>query len=399
MTTGSVSSQRSLGRAGLVALVGLFVAGLVLGSGDPFTLVSFIIYMLVGAFLVARRPENAVGWLLIGIAFAFIGTTISSSIDLEALARGKPALMDALNAWVASWAGLAAFVGYLALTIIFPTGRLPRTDGRRAGIVLLLLGVTCVALTAFAPMSGVLVDGGVSTVYVPNPVAILPDLPIWSILSLSEDGTIIVIVLLAIGVIRMLLRFRRSTGLERLQLRWLVAAIGCVVLGILAGLSLTVAFGEVLGGAVWIPVAIAYFTIPVAIGIAVMRYRLFEIDRIVSRTIAYAVVTVVLATVFGAIVLALSTVLARFGQNESIAVAASTLAVFALFQPVMRIVRQRVDRRFNRARYDADRTTADFADRLRDEVDTAAVIADLDGTVRTVMSPTILRVWLREAPR
>jgi len=135
--------------------------------------------------------------------------------------------------------------------------------------------------------------------------------------------------------------------------------------------------------------------LPVVIGIAVLRYRLYDIDRIVSRTVSYGLVTGILAAVFGVAVLVLSGILARFGQSDSIAVAASTLAVFAIFQPVLRRVRHRVDRRFNRARYDAERTAASFATRLRDEVDITTVAADLRETVQDAVRPTDLALWIR----
>jgi hypothetical protein len=363
--TSSVA-ERQLGRFGKVVLVGLVLVGTFLASADLFSLVSFIVYMPVGAYLVMRRPRNPVGWLLVGIAFAFIGTTTSPSIDLTALARGEATLFDALNSWLAAWAGAAAFVGFLALTIIFPSGRLPQAAGRRTAIMLLLLGVAGVVLIAFAPTVGVSTDGGVTTVVVPNPVAVLPDLMIWSVLPV-------------------------------LQLRWLVAAVAFVVMGIVTGLLLTVLFGTYIGGAAWIPVAIAYPTIPLAVGIAVMRYHLYEIDRIVSRTIAYAVVTGVLAAVFGGAVLLLSTVLAQFAQGQTIAVAASTLAVFAMFQPVLRRVRRAVDRRFNRARYDAEVTVAAFAGRLRDELDLPTLTGELRQTTVDAVEPSQTAVWLRVA--
>ncbi len=397
----AVAAERRLGRSGRVALVALFVAGTILASADPFSLVSFIVYMPVGAYLVARRPRNPIGWLLVGVAFAFasIGTTASPGIDMEALARGEPTPLDALNAWVAAWAGLAAFVAYLALTILFPSGRLPQSVGRRTAIMLLLVGVAVVVLVAFAPTVGVSTDGGITTVFVPNPVAVLPDLAIWSVLPVQELGTWIVIALLVIGVVRMMLRFRRTTGLEHLQLRWLVAAVAFVLMAIVTGLLLTLLVGTYIGGAAWIPVAIAYPTIPLAIGIAVMRYRLYEIDRIVSRTIAYAVVTAVLAAVFGGAVVLLSTALSQVAQGQTIAVAASTLAVFAIFQPVLRRVRRAVDRRFNRARYDGDEVAMAFSSRLRDEVDITAVASDLDRTVRGAVGPSQVGLWLRAPER
>ena len=146
--------------------------------------------------------------------------------------------------------------------------------------------------------------------------------------------------------------------------------------------------------------ALGLLLIPVSIGIAVTRYRLYEIDRLISRTIGWALVTGVLVTVFIGGLLALQALLADVTQGQTLAVAASTLVAFALFQPVRQRIQRTVDHRFDRARYDADRITTAFAERLRDEVDLATVTADFDGTVDGAISPSSIRIWLRaEAPR
>ena len=149
----------------------------------------------------------------------------------------------------------------------------------------------------------------------------------------------------------------------------------------------------------WIPVILAYPTIPIAIGIAVMRYRLYEIDRIVSRGISYAIVTGLLVAAFGILAVALSTAMSELAQGQSIAVAASTLAVFAIFQPVVRGVRRAVDRQFDRARYDADGIAAGFSERLRAEVDMEAVAGDLAATANAAVAPSSLTIWLRTTSR
>jgi DNA integrity scanning protein DisA with diadenylate cyclase activity len=137
----------------------------------------------------------------------------------------------------------------------------------------------------------------------------------------------------------------------------------------------------------------------VAIGIAILRYHLYDIDRIISRTIAYALVSAILVGVFGSIIVVLSTALSTFAQGQTIAVAASTLAAFAIFQPLLRRVRRNVDRRFNRARYDAEQTVARFSDRLRDDIDLGGLSSDLDTTIRDAISPRSVAIWLRETHR
>jgi DNA integrity scanning protein DisA with diadenylate cyclase activity len=134
---------------------------------------------------------------------------------------------------------------------------------------------------------------------------------------------------------------------------------------------------------------------PIAVGVAILRYRLYEIDRIISRTISYALVTGLLAATFAILIVGLQAVLTPFTGGQTVAVAASTLAVFALFQPVLRRVRRAVDRRFDRARYDGERTAAAFSERLRDQVDMETVTTDLRATVAGAIAPTDLGVWIR----
>ena len=143
--------------------------------------------------------------------------------------------------------------------------------------------------------------------------------------------------------------------------------------------------------------ALGFF--PIAIGIAILRYRLFEIDRLVSRTIAYLVITGVLVAAYAGVILLLQGPLGVITGGETVSVALSTLVVAALFQPLRRRVQRVVDHRFDRARFDAERTTAAFSERLRDEVDIATVTADVDGTVRSALKPTLLGLWLRDQNR
>ena len=172
-----------------------------------------------------------------------------------------------------------------------------------------------------------------------------------------------------------------------------------MVAAVLVGLASLVLFAEVIGGLGWIPAMLAFPTVPIAVVVAVLRYRLLEIDRIVSRTVGYALVTGILAVVYAGTILLLQSALVAVTQAQTIAVAASTLVAFALFQPLRRWVQRAVDRRFDRARFDADRTTAAFAERLRDEVDIGSVSADLQETVRAAIQPERLGLWLRgDAP-
>ena len=362
---------------GRIAVIGLVVAGAVLAAGDPITLLSFVSYAAVGVFIAIRRPDNVIGWLLIGLAFGFIGTSAVPGVDVAALQRGDASMRDDLIALLGGCAATATFFGFLALTILFPNGRLPERDGRRTSIVLLALGIVDLVLTAIAPIILVTLPDGGNTVGVPNPFAVLPALPLWSVLPVDTVLFPAIIVLLAIGVVRIVLRYRRAVDVERLQLRWLVASVVFVLTGLVFGLATFAIVGDDAGGGAWLVVAVAYPTIPLAVGVAVMRYRLLEIDRIISRTIGWALVTGILLVTFGGAVIALQAALSGFTQGQTFAVAGSTLVAFALFQPLRRRVQAVVDRRFDRGRYDGERMATAFAARLRDQIDLTELEADV----------------------
>jgi hypothetical protein len=198
----------------------------------------------------------------------------------------------------------------------------------------------------------------------------------------------------------MVVRFRRSHGVEREQLKWFASAavFAALVLagpGTLFNATATGSPAESSGKASELLTIVAILGMPLAAGVAILRYRLYEIDRIVSRTISYAVVLGILGVLFVAVIVGLQAVLASVTSGQTVPVAASTLAVFALFQPLLRRVRRAVDRRFDRARYDAELTAAAFSERLRDEVDLGTVTADLSRTARAALSPAALGIWIR----
>ncbi len=194
------------------------------------------------------------------------------------------------------------------------------------------------------------------------------------------------------------LRFRRGNPVQRQQVKWLAAVVLLAAIVFPTGFLLFNDFYDLSVALNVIGVG-ALFALPVVIGVAILRYRLYDIDRIISRTVSWAVVTGTLAAVFAGAVISLQAALAGFTQGQTLAVAASTLVAFALFQPVRRRVQAAVDRRFNRARYDGERTAAAFADRLRDQVDLPMLAADLDATVRRAIAPATLGLWLRRDAR
>jgi hypothetical protein len=381
--------------AGRVALLGGIAAVVAVPVPDAFTILFFVCHALVGFLLVVRRPRNAIGWLLIIIAFGFVGTGDLDDLDLDALTAGAAPWPDFLRAWLSSWAGSATFLAYVALAVLYPTGRFGEGRERAGGMLLVGLGAGSVVAQALAPTLSINPDGTRSYL-VPNRFGAMPD--VLAPFGLSDDWWILVtITLLAIAVVDLVVRFRRSSGLVRVQMRWLVASLCAILASVLIGLSATLVLGEAGAEFAWLPVIVAYPTLPIAVYIAISRYRLYEIDRIVSRTVAWAVVTGLLLAVFAAGVVLLHAILSGITQGQTLAVAASTMLAFSLFQPLRRRVQRVVDRRFDRARYDAERTTVRFAERVRDEVEPAAVEGELVRTAGAALRPTGIGIWLRGA--
>jgi hypothetical protein len=175
-----------------------------------------------------------------------------------------------------------------------------------------------------------------------------------------------------------------------------VAALTSIVVGIVLGFAISAVVG-LNAPITWVPAAVGFTLPPIAIGIAVLRYRLFEIDRVISRTIGWAAITAILAATFAGLIVGLQAVLGSITQSRTPVVAASTLVAFAVFQPVRRRVQAAVDHRFNRARYDADRLATAFTDRLRDEVDLSAVSGDIAAVVDVALRPSTIGVWIRRS--
>ena len=219
------------------------------------------------------------------------------------------------------------------------------------------------------------------------------------IAMLGTVSTALGIVALLLVMASLIVRYRRAQGIERAQLKWF-AVVGIVVapafvVGILAG-GFTSGPLAIVANAAWLIGLLGLALLPVAIGLAALRYRLYEIDRVISRTISWASVTLILGSLFVAVILVAQALLAPVTQSNELAVAGSTLLVFALFQPIRRRVQRLVDRRFNRARYDSERTVAEFAARLRDEVDLEHLRTEILATVAATVEPSSVSLWLRE---
>jgi hypothetical protein len=387
---------RALGLAGRLALVGLVIGGAIVGVTSPTgpTGLEFIPYAGIGALLVIRRPRTSIGWILLGVGACYALLSVPVSARAEQFADGTVGLPLALFATIHSGLGTTAFFLYAVLAMVFPSGRLPAGRWGRLGRVSLVAGLV---LTAAAYVLPVIYVGYPASEPVRNPAALFPELAIWRVIN---EATVIlpIMVLVIAGLVSLGVRVRRARGTERQQLRWFTASIAVLMSAIVSGLVISYLVpGSGESGLAWIPAMVAFPSVPVAIGIAVLRYRLYEIDRIISRTISYGVVSATLVAVYAALIVILQGPLGAITDGDTVAVAASTLVAAALFQPVRRRTQAAVDHRFNRARYDAERTVAGFSARLREEVDIATVTTDLHRTVQRSVNPSSLSLWIREA--
>ena len=352
----------------------------------------------VGAVLMVKRPGNVVGTILTLTADLMAATLLGWVAGATLTVQRGP--HDTL-AGLVSVVGAVGFLPSLVLTgpllaMLFPTGRLPSPRWRwpLAGIVAAGVIGSTIVVARPGPMVGTAVDSPFGVTGFSGSETFWP---IGQVLGIAA-----LVVALLLGVTAVITRFRRSRGVERAQLKWFVAANVAVGTFVILGFADGGFLGLVAGTNPTILDLLAYASSllpPVAVGIALLRYRLFEIDRLIARTLSWAIVSGLLVGGFAAAVVALQAVLADFISGQTIPVAASTLAAFALFQPLRRRVQSAVDRRFDRARYDAQRTVAEFSDRLRDEVDLAALSGDLDTTIRDAISPRSLGIWLRESNR
>jgi hypothetical protein len=336
----------------------------------------------VGAVLASRRPRHPVGWLLLGLGLFTTSAALAEGYARYGLlarpeelpAAGYLAVYD--DASFIVWPALLGFI--LLLT---PTGSLPSPRWRwwawvaAAAPVVFLLGAALGIRPLDPPYQSVVSPLAMPALAGPLEVA-------------SGVGAAITGLALLVAAASLVVRFRRARGVERQQLRWVALAAALSLLAVVVVLA-----GTVLDAALYVWATGVYVALlPVAIGAAILRYRLYDLDRIISRALAYGVLTLILGLGYVGVVLGLGQLL---GRSSSLAVAAATLAVAAAFQPARRRVQRAVDRRFNRRRYNAARTIAAFSARLRQEIDLDALTAELLGVVDQTMQPTQVSLWLR----
>jgi len=347
-------------------------------------------FSTVGALIATRRPHNPIGWIMLAAGISVGATLLASAyVDLSLALPQESLPATQWVAWVTSWLPLVGFAPMVTfLLLLFPDGRLPSRRWRPVGWLAVVAVATLALGTALTPGSLVY------RAEVINPLGLAPIE--GSLLEEGGVGWLLVPVSVVLSAASMVVRFRRAAGEQRQQIKWLaLAAVFAAVGWVFSSLT----YETKLEAAGILLVLFSFLGIPLAVGIAVLKYRLYEVDLLINRTLVYGSLTATLvALYFGAVVLLQRIFVTLTGQQSTLAVVASTLLIAALSNPLRRRVQAFVDRRFYRSKYDTRKTLEAFSARLRDETDLDALSDDLVGVVRETTQPAHVSLWLRPEP-
>ncbi|HZY65547.1 MAG TPA: hypothetical protein VFE21_06685 [Rubrobacteraceae bacterium] len=343
-------------------------------------------FSTVGTLVVTRRPGNSIGWLFCSGAFIWILGELALEYGVYTLITSPGALPAAeWMVWFGGWArGMGWFLIVVFLLLLFPTGRLPSPRWRPV----LWGAVGFVALfTLVSWLSPVSDDFRLA--FVRNPLG----LELETVELLGEVLYLVLPLVLVASGAAVIVRFRRSSGQERQQIKWFAYAVAVMIVLFVIWFSLILAGFTLPGALVFV---VPLLGLPVAVGIAILKYRLYDIDVLINRTLVYGLLTAALALIyFGGVVLLQYALRALTGQESQLAIVASTLLIAALFNPLRKHIQAFIDRRFYRKKYDAAKTLEAFSARLRKETDLNHLTNELVGVVRETMQPAHVSLWLR----
>jgi hypothetical protein len=389
--------------AALALVLVLYAAYLVLtflardfrGAVENAAAIPALVFAALGAVVARHQPRNPIGWLLGACGALYLLTSVTAlyavldfRVHHGTLPMGRAAVLIGASVFL-----IGVIIGLVI--VLFPHGALP---SRRWRLVLWAYAAACAMYVVhlFIGQSTVLAVSHLQVGYSGYPLNLpAPSGAAARVAAIGGDFFVVILACWACFVGRQVLSYRHAAGERRQQLKWLMSGAAiCIV----AGVAIVLAGGADSPGAQAAQVAgsLGIAALPVSISMGILRYRLYDIDRIISRTLAYAIVTGLLIGLYAGLVLLATRILS---VHTPVAVAAATLAAVALFNPVRRRVQQIVDRRFNRARYDADQTVAAFAARLKDAVDLDSIRDDLAGVVDQALEPAHVSVWIRPDER
>lgn len=368
--------------------VDVYIAGLV-------AIPTCFAFLAVGVLIVTRHPEQRFGWLLILVGLSWeTWVLIGSYADYAYGVHGGEPFGSRLALWVSSW----LFFPCLCLTVavvplLFPSGRPPAGRWRWVyrvaiiGMCSVTLGFMLEPITLEA--SGLPASAGIMNPY---------RAPYWVVNTLFVVGLPLAILAGGLAGVSIVLRLRRSRGVERQQLKWFAFG-GAFVAAIFVANTVMFVVDHPQASLVFVGQALSFAAIPIAAGIAIVRHQLFDIDRLINRTLVYGVLSLSVGAIYVLLILLPTAALDVGGSAPDLLIAAATLAVAALFRPLRARIQRIVDRRFNRAHYDAEQTVERFAARLRDDVELTALTGDLTDVVQATMQPAHVSLWLRPEVR
>jgi hypothetical protein len=360
--------------ADLVMVLSVAVLGLVFGA--------------TGAIVASRLPRNPIGWIFCVLALLFEFSVCSDAYvaygsQADGFLPGR-----AWVGWTSQWSTNALTPALIILCfLLFPTGSLP--SARWRALVWVVVGVAAVHAVSVALAPGTLVDFPIE-----NPIGIEAA---GGLRALADPSILVLVIpLMLLSVVSLFVRLRHSSGAERQQLKWFAYAAALLVSGLVVSSVLAAIEAEVSELVFFVIFIAPLLGIPVAMGVAILKYRLYDIDLLINRTLVYGALTAMLALVyFGGVTLLQGVLRVLTGQESTLAVVASTLVIAALFNPLRRWIQSFIDRRFYRRKYDARKTLEAFSTTLRDETDLEALNSELVGVVRETMQPAHVSLWLR----
>jgi hypothetical protein len=358
-----------------------------IGLGGGFALLSAIVGLLIGL----NEPRNAIGWIFLGGSFLLAASFACNGYSDLAVFGGERWPASAWTASYTNWSFIpCVFIAPALVAQLFPNGRpLP---GRWRWLFAVTLAVGAQA-TLWAVLHGGPVQSYPSRTTPLGPPGAAGRLFAW----LDDNGGVLAIPLFAASVAALIVRFRRSGGSERQQLKVFAFAVAVPLVTFAISFALSALPSSWPLNALFIFGFASLMLIPIGVGVAIRRYRLYDVDRVISRTLVYAGLSIVLGAAYAGLVLAGQAAFASFAGGSHLAIAASTLVVAALFLPLRARLQHVVDRRFNRRRYDAQQTLSLFSSRLRHQVELSGLCSDLRAVVEETVQPAHVSVWLRES--
>ena len=366
----------------------LYAATVVLGlsSPEPFGAgpggwawpIPFVSMVVVGGMIASKHPRNVTGWLFQGGGALMVANACAGAYVTSGLTPGREVV-----AWFAFWTWMPATSAITLVLLLFPDGSPPSRGWRP--LVAIVAAVSAGTLFAALPLVGTAPD---VLARASNP----SEVPGGAALGLLGNG--LMAPLLPVAFVALVVRYRRATGVERVQMKWFVfgASILALATAAMAFIPSQDPINTTLGG---ISISVGMTAIPVTAGIAILRYRLYDIDRLISRTVSYTIVVVILGGLYAALVIGLQAATTSLTGGGDVSVAVSTLLAVAAFRPLRERVREAVDHRFNRRRYDAASTVGAFSARMRDQLELDSLVHELSETVARAVQPVHVSVWLR----